>query len=102
MFEIAGASNFVQPDDFIPERWLTRPDLIANEKAFAPFLLGPFGCVGKQLALMELRMILAETVWNYDFEFAPGEDGSTIQNESIDMIILRAAPLFINFTKRQV
>jgi cytochrome P450 len=30
------------------------------------------GCVGKNLALMEIRLFLARTVQRYDFEFAPG------------------------------
>jgi cytochrome P450 len=94
--------------------------MIMDRRAFAPFLLGkrphtpsprplfslltfalgPFSCVGKQLALMELRMIIASTVWNYDFEFAPGEDGSTIENETLDLVILKAAKLNLVFRKR--
>jgi cytochrome P450 len=61
---------------------------------------GPFSCVGKQLALMELRMVLASTVWNYDFEFAPYEDGSAIENKTLDLIILKAAKLDLVFQKR--
>lgn len=63
-------------------------------------LSGPFSCVGKQLAIMELRMILSSTVWNYDFEFAPGEDGSTIENDTLDLAILKAAKLDLVFKKR--
>lgn len=63
-------------------------------------LSGPFSCVGKQLAIMELRMILSSTVWNYDFEFAPGEDGSTIENDTLDLVILKAAKLDLVFKKR--
>ena len=100
MFFITGESYFKRPDEFIPERWTTERDLIIDEKAFSPFLLGPFGCVGKQLALMELRMVLAETVWNYEFHFAPGETGSTIENESLDLGIYKAAPLNLVFKKR--
>jgi cytochrome P450 len=66
------------------------------------FASGPFSCVGKQLALMELRMIITSTVWNYDFEFAPDEDGSTIENETLDLIILKVAKLDLVFRKRKV
>ena len=31
---------FPQPNEFIPERWTTRPDLLLNKDAFAPFSLG--------------------------------------------------------------
>lgn len=56
--------------------------------------------MGKQFALMELRMVLANTVWNYDFEFAPNEDGRTIETETLDLIILKAARLDLVFRKR--
>lgn len=95
-----GEQNFRRAREFLPERWTTDPDLIVNEKSFAPFLVGPFACVGKQLALMELRMVLAETVWNYEFQFAPGEDGHIIENETMDLVILKAAPLHLVFKKR--
>lgn len=50
---------------------------------------------------MELRIVITSTVWNYDFEFAPGEDGSTIENETLDLVILKAAKLDLVFKKRE-
>ncbi|PVH97070.1 benzoate 4-monooxygenase [Periconia macrospinosa] len=49
---------FVNPDDFIPERWSTRPELMLRKEAFIPFSYGAYNCAGKSLALTELRMIL--------------------------------------------
>lgn len=34
--------SFVHPDDFIPERWTTRPELILERAAFMPFLVGMY------------------------------------------------------------
>ncbi|RKK96927.1 hypothetical protein BFJ71_g7497 [Fusarium oxysporum] len=48
-----------EPDKFIPERWL---DPVAHKNAFRPFELGPRGCIGQELALTELRLLLAMTV----------------------------------------
>lgn len=31
---------YVQPNDFIPERWYSRPELIKSKNAYAPFSLG--------------------------------------------------------------
>ena len=31
---------FVRPDDFIPERWYSEPELILDRSGFAPFSLG--------------------------------------------------------------
>lgn len=64
--------NFVQPDDFIPERWTTRPELIINKGAYVPFTMGPYKCPGKGLAMMELRSVVAKTVSRYDINIPEG------------------------------
>lgn len=58
---------------FIPERWLppTHPlydQRFQNDNAAAakPFSLGPRGCLGINLANMEMRLTLAKLVWNFD------------------------------------
>lgn len=63
---------FVQPDSFIPERWTSRSDLVKDRRAFVPFSTGPFSCVGKTLAYMEMREVLARIVSRFDITFAPG------------------------------
>ena len=54
------------PSLFYPERWLS-----ANPKkhrmAYTPFAAGPRGCVGFNVAHVELRMILAMLVLRYEF-----------------------------------
>lgn len=60
------ARNFVQPDEFIPERWTDRPDLVLNRQAFMPFLMGPYSCVGKGLAMMELRSVTGRVANEFD------------------------------------
>jgi cytochrome P450 len=45
------AKNFANPDQFVPERWLSdRPDEYKDDVkgAFQPFHLGPRGCIGKK------------------------------------------------------
>lgn len=32
--------NFVNPDEFIPERWTTKSEMILNRSAYIPFLKG--------------------------------------------------------------
>ncbi|CAH0015559.1 unnamed protein product, partial [Clonostachys rhizophaga] len=36
------AKNFTLPDDFIPERWTTRPELTRDSSIYAPFSIGRF------------------------------------------------------------
>ena len=44
--------------------------------AFAPFLLGPRGCVGKSLAYVQMSLVLARLMWCLDFRAAdPGNKG---------------------------
>lgn len=37
---IAVGAAFESPDDFIPERWYSRPELIHDKRAFGPFSFG--------------------------------------------------------------
>lgn len=49
---------------------------------------------------MEMRLVIAETVWNFDISFAPGEDGRQIEENSLDLVIDKPAPLFLSFKER--
>ncbi|KAF8068996.1 cytochrome P450 [Lyophyllum atratum] len=65
--------NFVDPDKFIPERWLEGG--IAgphNMKAFVPFSYGPGVCIGKPVALYNMKLLTASLV--RAFELAVPED----------------------------
>ncbi|KAJ6032702.1 Cytochrome P450 [Penicillium herquei] len=62
---------FLSPKEFIPERWYSRPDLMPDASVFAPFSLGTYGCIGKPLALLNLRATVARIVADYDVQLAP-------------------------------
>ena len=63
-------------------------------------LPGPFSCVGKRLALMLIRLLIANTLWSYDFEFAPGEDGNDIFRKARNQLVVKPGKLNVVFTKR--
>lgn len=65
---------FPEPFEYRPERWLV-PDTGAMREAFAPFSLGETGCLGKAMAYLETSLVVAKTLWYFDFEKAPGEAG---------------------------
>lgn len=65
------------------------------------FIPGPYGCVGKNLALMELRNVIARIVTEFDLKFAPGENGSALMNKSKDTFTMELAPLELIFMKRK-
>ncbi|KPI44659.1 Tryprostatin B 6-hydroxylase [Cyphellophora attinorum] len=89
---------FVKPDEFIPERWTTQPELILNKQAFFPFSMNSWGCIGKQLAYNELRTVVSKLVLGFDMTFAPGEDGTDILTKSQDVFTVTCAPLHLVFT----
>ncbi|TIC99731.1 P450 monooxygenase AflN [Colletotrichum higginsianum] len=52
-----------RPHEAVPERWLAREGdpLYPPKSAFRPFELGPRNCIGQELAMVEMRLILALT-----------------------------------------
>ncbi|KAI6379745.1 hypothetical protein MCOR25_001876, partial [Pyricularia grisea] len=54
-------------DEFHPERWLGDPEY-ANDarEAFNPFHIGSRDCIGRGLAIMELRLVMARMIYNFD------------------------------------
>lgn len=59
-----------RPNDFLPERWFSSDSTYKTSRdAFIPFSYGPQNCVGRPLALMELRYALATMFRNFNMEF---------------------------------
>ncbi|KAF2691688.1 cytochrome P450 [Lentithecium fluviatile CBS 122367] len=67
--------NFYEPDMFLPERWLGEDDKFTHDRlnASLPFGTGPRVCIGKNLAYMEMRLITAHLLWNFDIELDRGK-----------------------------
>ncbi|TGJ81219.1 hypothetical protein E0Z10_g7545 [Xylaria hypoxylon] len=68
---------FPEPFTFKPERFLSQslPTGRLIKDAFAPFSLGSRGCMGRSMAYFEASLILAKTLWHYDFVQAPNDAG---------------------------
>ncbi|KAL9579004.1 MAG: hypothetical protein Q9212_005359 [Teloschistes hypoglaucus] len=65
---------------FRPERWLpsdkgstSTTDLATAESAFAPFSSGSRGCPGKNLAYIELSIVMAKILFRADVRLAEGD-----------------------------
>jgi cytochrome P450 len=81
-----------EPLSYIPERWIagatcqtaqsswtsSKADVETARRAFCPFSIGPRACIGKSMAILELRLILARIMFLFDLEFADqtGNDGT--------------------------
>ncbi|KUJ06806.1 cytochrome P450 [Mollisia scopiformis] len=93
-------SCFKHAEEFLPERWGNKPELVLNKAVFIPFASGAYSCIGKQLALMELRVVTARLVTEFDIAFALGEEGKALLEETKDVFTMETAPLMLVFTRR--
>ncbi|KAJ4356510.1 uncharacterized protein N0V89_004544 [Didymosphaeria variabile] len=75
---------FPNPSKFRPERFLPRSETATvsganktQQLAFSPFSIGTRGCIGKALAYMEISLVVAKTLWYFDFEEHPDHGTQT-------------------------
>lgn len=95
-------SNFVEPDAFVPERWLPEadPKYDADRKeAHEPFMVGPRNCIGKPLAWAEMKLILCKVLWNFDMELAEGNLDDWSMEQRVWLLHERA-PLYVKLTPK--
>lgn len=65
---------------FVPERWI--PGKIMSKEqvehaydALHPFSIGPRSCTGRNMAMVQIKLVLARVLWLYDFKRAGGDLG---------------------------
>ncbi|KAL4931670.1 cytochrome P450 [Aspergillus undulatus] len=93
-------NTYSNPEAFIPERWYQSPHLIKDRDAFAPFSIGPYGCIGKSLALLNIRTMIAQLVMTFDISFGPGEDGGRFEGETTEQFTVQKGGLDLVFRGR--
>ena len=88
--------------EFIPERWSSSPHLVKEPKATAPFSIGPYNCIGKPLAMMNVRVTLARIIMRYDLHFAPdrGDPMTRFEEGMSDHFTLQPGPLYLRLERR--
>ena len=71
---------YPDPFTFSPDRWITDPaagvsaeSVTRAHSAFCPFSVGARGCIGKNMAYMELSLALTYVLWNYDVRAKSGD-----------------------------
>ena len=73
--------NFAQANEFRPERWLEAANEHSgahNTKAFMPFGAGPRFCPGRQLAMLQIKMVTAMLC--RDFEVSRPKDAAPLED----------------------
>ncbi|KAK0636604.1 cytochrome P450 [Bombardia bombarda] len=97
-FVLFGCSHLLQrldeyyprPHEFVPERWLAAEGdpLYVRKNTFRSFELGPRNCIGQELALLELKAILALTVREMDVEACYADDAPEVLGEKAYQVML--------------
>ncbi|KAL9117956.1 MAG: hypothetical protein Q9187_005502 [Circinaria calcarea] len=61
-----------QADEFIPQRWLVPPgDVLHPSKGtWRPFEYGPRNCIGQELAMIEMKIVMVMTLRIFDIRSA--------------------------------
>lgn len=104
--------NFTAPEKFLPERWLDDDSIASSEEktahtvkvnkdrqhAFQPFSVGPRNCIGKNLAYVEMRLILARLIWNFDLALADPADEKRWLDACRSFNLTMKGPLKIRLT----
>lgn len=106
------ARYFPSPDAFIPARWLAaeqggQPELVAERGAWFPFQVGQYACVGKGLAMWEMRSVLARVALAFDVGFPEeeeeegGDRGRAFDEGMRDTFTMTLGPLWLVFRERK-
>lgn len=66
------AKYFDNPEEFRPERWTRAFERALPRGAYVPFAAGPRVCLGKQFAMMEMRIVLGTLLQNVDINVLDG------------------------------
>ena len=79
--------NFHAPERFLPERWLPEartdpasPFFLDKRDVVQPFSAGPRNCIGRNVAYIEMRLILTRLLWNFDIGLC--EESSAWYNQT--------------------
>ncbi|EJD02377.1 high nitrogen upregulated cytochrome P450 monooxygenase 2, partial [Fomitiporia mediterranea MF3/22] len=99
------------PDDFIPERWSDnerkstsdkgKPKFTTDTTAFIPFSYGPANCIGKNLALLEMRMVVATLVQKFDMGLSGDYDLPKWEEDLQDYFMMKVGKLPVVLNLRE-
>ncbi|KAF4596220.1 hypothetical protein EYR40_008095 [Pleurotus pulmonarius] len=64
-------------EEFRPLRWQNLPQAYTPTLSFLSFIAGPHACIGKTMAVMEMKAVLAALIANFEFE--PAYEGQVAQ-----------------------
>ncbi|CAG8384457.1 unnamed protein product [Penicillium salamii] len=91
---------YTNAKEFVPERWGEKKEMCADGAPFFPFVLGPYSCPGKNLAMMSLRISLSTLIQSFNIQLAPGESGEAFEKHTLDTFTTTLPSLQLQFKRR--
>ncbi|GKZ23521.1 hypothetical protein AbraCBS73388_009897 [Aspergillus brasiliensis] len=93
------ADNFHDPETFAPQRWYpaTEESNFASKdvkEAYKPFSVGPFNCIGQDMAKYIMSLFICNLLLHFDFEIAT--DPKTWLSNQRAWIVWHNPPLNVN------
>jgi cytochrome P450 len=86
--------------EFKPERWISERGRILHVPSFKfiAFNAGPRTCLGKEIAFIQMKIIVSAIIWNYHVQVVEGHPVSP----SISIILQMKHGLKVRISKRNV
>ena len=100
------------PESFLPERWLpswadalgtgagAAAAYVHNEAAFIPFSYGPMNCVGKGLAMQQMRTVVCALVQRFRVRRMEGWDPRRYEEGFRDYLVANRPELPVVLERR--
>jgi len=92
------ARSFAEPNEFRPERFMPGAPAIPRS-AYLPFGAGPHFCLGQHFATIEMALIAAHLVQNFDISL---EEGTVLPEAAVDIALKPKTTLRARFTRRRL
>ncbi|GCB17330.1 tryprostatin B 6-hydroxylase [Aspergillus awamori] len=84
----------------LPERWYKYPEAMKHKSAYAPFSVGPYACIGKPLALINMRTTVARIIMAFDLQLPLDDDGTLLDKNMKEHFSSYVEGIYIIFRKR--
>ncbi|ETS78918.1 hypothetical protein PFICI_08771 [Pestalotiopsis fici W106-1] len=84
------------PMRFDPDRWDTEEVKNRHRAAYIPFATGPRGCIGFNFALLEIKILLSELIYRYEFS----REGMEAVEYDPEFQLIRPLNLYVTAQRR--
>ena len=75
-------------------------EFVHNQAAFIPFSHGPYNCVGKNLALLEMKMVICHLLQNFDIRFDERWNTDDWERDMLDVFVMKKGKLPVHIALR--